>query len=76
MLEDVFDPFGVLAGTAGKIVTDAWTVAMLALWNAGLWVLRMVFYLMDAFVTPDLRAAGPAAELYRTTSGSPVPWPC
>ncbi len=67
MLEDVFDPFGVLAGTAGKIVTDAWTVAMLALWNAGLWVLRMVFYLMDAFVTPDLRADGPAAELYRTT---------
>lgn len=67
MLEDVFDPFGMLAGTAGKIVTDAWTVAMLALWNAGLWVLRMVFYLMDAFVTPDLRATGPAAELYRTT---------
>ncbi|MGJ7442911.1 hypothetical protein [Aquipuribacter sp. MA13-6] len=67
MLDDVFDPFGILAGTAGKIVTDAWTVAMLALWNAGLWVLRMVFYLMDAFITPDLRAAGPAAELYRTT---------
>lgn len=67
MLDDVFDPFGVLAGTAGKIVTDAWTVAMLALWNAGLWVLRMVFYLMDAFITPDLRATGPASELYRTT---------
>ena len=67
MFDDVFDPFGVLAGTAGKIVADAWTVAMLALWNAGLWVLRMVFYLMDAFVTPDLRVTGPAAELYRTT---------
>ncbi len=67
VLDDVFDPFGILAGTAGKIVTDAWTVAMLALWNAGLWVLRMVFYLMDAFITPDLRATGPAAELYRTT---------
>ena len=67
MLDDVVDPFGMLAGTAGKIVTDAWTVAMLAFWNAGLWVLRMVFYLMDAFVTPDLRAEGPGAELYRTT---------
>ncbi|MFC6851773.1 hypothetical protein [Aquipuribacter hungaricus] len=67
VLEEWFDPFGVLAGTAGKIVTDAWTVAMLAMWNAGLWVLRMVLYLMDAFVTPDLRADGPGAELYRTT---------
>lgn len=67
VLGDMFDPFGILAGAAGKIVTDAWTVAMLALWNAGLWVLRMVFYLMDAFITPDLRATGPAAELYRTT---------
>lgn len=66
-LDDFFDPFGHLAGAAGKVVADAWTVAMLGLWNAGLWVLRLVFTIMDAFLTPDLSAAGPGAQLYRTT---------
>lgn len=67
MTWDLWNPFDVLADGAGKVVADGWTAAMLGLWNAGLWVLRLVLNLMDAFVTPDLSADGPGAELYRTT---------
>ena len=57
--------FAGLAGAAGKAVADAWTVAMLGLWNAGLWMLRLVLNLMDAFLTPDLSEDGPGAQVYR-----------
>ena len=59
--------FAGLAGAASKAVADAWTVAMLGLWNAGLWVMRLVLNLMDAFLTPDLSENGPAAQVYRVT---------
>ena len=38
-----FDPFGGLANTANKIIADAWTTVMVGIWNAGLWVLQVVF---------------------------------
>ncbi len=64
---DDLNPFDYLAGEAGKVVADGWTAAMLGLWNAGLWVLRLVLNLMDAFLTPDLSGDGPGAAVYQTT---------
>lgn len=61
------DVFAMLAGGAGKAVADAWTVAMLGLWNAGLWLMRVVLNLMDAFLTPDLSQDGPGAAVYQVT---------
>ncbi len=53
-----FNPFSKLASTAAQIVTDAWTAGWLSVWNAGLWVLRLVLSWMDAWLTPDLSAGG------------------
>ena len=64
---DQLNPFGYLAGAAGKVVADGWTAAMLGLWNAGLWAMRLVLNIMDSFLTPDLSENGPGAEIYRTT---------
>ena len=64
---DYVNPFSYLAGAAGKVAGDAWTVAMLSFWSAGLWLLRFVLELVDAFLTPDLRESGPGATVYRTT---------
>jgi hypothetical protein len=64
---EYLNPFDYLADAAGKVVADGWTAAMLGLWGAGLWALRLVLNLMDAFLTPDLRAAGPGAAVYRAT---------
>ena len=62
-----WDPFTKLASTAAQIVTDAWTAAWLSVWNAGLWVLRLVLSWMDAWLTPDLSADGPGHDLYQVT---------
>ncbi|MCC6497172.1 MAG: hypothetical protein IT193_13045 [Propionibacteriaceae bacterium] len=62
-----WDPFSKLASTAAQIVTDAWTAAWLSVWNAGLWVLRLVLSWLDAWLIPDLSADGPAQDLYRVT---------
>ena len=64
---DYVNPFTYLAGAAGKVAGDAWTVVMLSFWSAGLWLLRFVLGLVDAFLTPDLREGGPGATVYRTT---------
>lgn len=61
------DPFSYLAGAAGKVVADAWTTAMLGLWNAGLWALHLVLLIVDAFLTPDLSEDGPGAAVYTVT---------
>ncbi len=63
----MFDPFGIIGSAIAKVVTDGITAAMLALWNAGLWVLRAVLELEDAILTPDVGESGPAGSLYRTT---------
>ncbi|MBM6402611.1 hypothetical protein [Phycicoccus sonneratiae] len=65
--DDLINPFTYLGNAAGKVAADAWTAAMLALWNGGLWLLRLVLGLLDTFLTPDLRESGPMGEVYRTT---------
>jgi hypothetical protein len=65
--DDLPNPFEYLAGEAGKVIADSWTVAMLGLWNAGLWVLRLVLRFVDAVTTPDLSEDGPGAAVYETT---------
>ena len=62
---EFLNPFAALASTAGKIVADAWTAAMLGLWNAGLWLLRLALTFLDFLLTPDLSEDGPGAWLYR-----------
>jgi hypothetical protein len=64
---DLVNPFRYLAGEAGKVIADGWTSAMLGLWNAGLWALRLVLNIIDALLTPDLSVNGPGAVVYRTT---------
>ena len=64
---DLMNPFKYLASEAGKVIADGWTSAMLGLWNAGLWALRLVLNIIDSLLTPDLSANGPAASAYRTT---------
>ncbi|HET7477097.1 MAG TPA: type IV secretion system protein [Dermatophilaceae bacterium] len=64
---DFLNPFSYLGSAAGKIVADGWTAAMLGLWNAGLWLLKLVLTIVDAFTTPDLSGGGPGAEVYRIT---------
>ena len=59
------NPFAALASTAGKLVADAWTAAMLGLWNAGLWLLRLALTFLDFLLVPDLSEAGPGAWLYQ-----------
>ena len=54
--DDIPNPFHYLAGEAGKVIADSWTVAMLGLWNAGLWLFRLVLRIADALTTPDLSA--------------------
>jgi hypothetical protein len=39
---DYLNPFTYLGNAAGKIVADGWTAAMLGIWNAGLWLLKLV----------------------------------
>ncbi|MGG5258659.1 hypothetical protein [Phycicoccus avicenniae] len=65
---DLTDPFAALGNAAGQVVADAWTVAMLGIWNAGLWLLRLVLGLLDEFLTPDLSESGPLAQTYRLTA--------
>ncbi|WP_162802897.1 type IV secretion system protein [Ornithinimicrobium avium] len=62
------NPFEYLAGKAvGELAADVWTSIMLGIWSAGLWFLRTVLGFVDAILTPDVTAAGPAGQVYRTT---------
>jgi len=55
-IPDIPTPFGDLGDIIAKAAADAWTAAMLAIWNSGLFVLRIVLTLGELFLTPDLRA--------------------
>ncbi|MBO1756474.1 hypothetical protein [Allobranchiibius sp. CTAmp26] len=66
-LPGVPNPFQWLAGAAGQVVADGWIMAMLGLWNAGLWLLRLALNIEDAFLTPDLRENGPGSQVYGYT---------
>lgn len=62
-----FDPFRTIGDVVGNAVSDGWTGIMLSFWASGLWVLRLALNAMDAFLTPDLSASGPASSVYETT---------
>ena len=62
-----FSPFARLGSAAAKIVADGWIAAWLSIWNAGLWLLRLVLSWSDAWLTPDLSANGPGHDLYQIT---------
>ncbi|MBB3084687.1 hypothetical protein [Geodermatophilus sabuli] len=63
------DPFCVAGEAAGAVVTEVWISAMVSLWEAGLWLLRLAFAVVGALTTPDLSADGPLAGVYPVTFG-------
>lgn len=60
-----WDPFGLLASEAARLIVDGWVAMCLAVWGAGLWMLRFALGFMDGLLTPDISETGPGAELYR-----------
>ena len=64
---DDLNPISYLGHTIAESVADAWTTAMLALWQAGLWLTMWVFRMVSALGTPDLSAAGPLGKILPTT---------
>ena len=47
-----------------QAAADAWTAAMMSLWSAGLFVLKLVLSFADTFLTPDLSEDGPGRHVY------------
>ncbi len=66
-LGDIPNPFEAIGDVIAKAAADAWTAAMLAIWNSGLFVLRIVLTFSELFLTPDLRADGPGKDVYAFT---------
>ncbi len=66
-LGDIPNPFEELGDIIAKAAADAWTAAMLALWNAGLFILRIVLTFSELFLTPDLSEDGPGKDVYAYT---------
>lgn len=64
-----WNPFDLLGEGAAKLIADAWTVAMLGIWGAGLYFTRILMALVDLVTNPDLSADGPAREIYQYTFG-------
>ncbi len=64
---DHLNPFTYLGNAAGKIVADGWTAAMLGIWNAGLWLLKLILGIEDDFLVPDLSEDGPLRGIYPYT---------
>jgi type IV secretion system protein TrbL len=58
------NPFDALGDVVGRATADAWAGAMLALWEAGLFLLRIVLTFADLFLTPDLSPGGPGRDVY------------
>ena len=63
-LGDIPNPFEAIGDVIAKAAADAWTAAMLAIWNSGLFVLRIVLTFSELFLTPDLSADGPGRDVY------------
>ncbi|WP_407345005.1 hypothetical protein [Pengzhenrongella phosphoraccumulans] len=64
---EYLNPFNALGNAAASVVADGWTAAMLGIWNAGLWLLKLALTIEDAFLVPDLSASGPMRDLYSAT---------
>ncbi|ROR91123.1 hypothetical protein [Nocardioides aurantiacus] len=60
------DPFDWAGDAVQQGVADTFTAMMMALWSAGLWLIEMVFGVIDRFVTPDVADPG-LGRLYGTT---------
>lgn len=63
------DPFEILGAGAAKLMAEGWTMIMLSLWGAGLWLTRVVLQLLEIITTPDLSADGPARVIYQYMFG-------
>src|SRR5690606_2128259 len=62
------NPFKWLAGKAvGELVVDTWTSIMMVIWTGGLWFFKWVLGFIDAVMTPDITASGPAGQVYQYT---------
>ncbi|MHA6510798.1 hypothetical protein [Tessaracoccus sp. Y1736] len=61
MWEQIGELFGDLAAAGGQIVVDAWVAICMAVWGAGLWVMRAILQLGDWFLTPNLNPDGSSA---------------
>ena len=59
-------PFDWAGDAVKQSLADTFTSMMMALWSAGLWLIEMVFGVIDRFVTPDLTDPG-LSRLYGTT---------
>jgi type IV secretion system protein TrbL len=66
-LGDIPNPFESIGDVIAEAAADAWTAAMLAVWNSGLFVLRIVLTFSELFLTPDLSADGPGKDVYAFT---------
>ena len=65
MTNDLMEQLGA---AAAKVVENGWAAAMLSLWDAGLWLTRLVLHYSEILTTPDLSPdSGPARLLYQTT---------
>lgn len=63
MWDGISDMFADLASAGGKIFVDAWTSICLTVWNAGLWLMRVILGLGDWFLTPNLAPDGNSSLL-------------
>ena len=61
------NPLEQVGEAIAKAAADAWSAAMLAIWNAGLFVLKVVLNFADSFLTPDLSGGGPGRSVYGYT---------
>lgn len=60
------NPLHWLGDQAKKGLAGAFTAAMMALWSAALWLMDLVFGVVDKFLTPDVTDPG-LSSLYGTT---------
>lgn len=52
------NPFHWAGAKVQESLADAFTAMMMSLWSAGLWLLDLVFGVIDRFTTPDLATPG------------------
>lgn len=60
------NPFHWAGDQVKRSLADAFTSMMMAIWSAGLWLLDLVFGVIDRFTTPDVTAPG-LGHLYSVT---------
>ena len=60
------NPFDWAGDALKQSLADTFTAMMMALWSAGLWLIEMVFGVIDRFVTPNVADPG-LGRLYGTT---------